>query len=123
MSFFCLLWLQLKAPLLLERLYVHCSPLDTAVIRGFSTQVSEKELYAHLQFLSHDALQGREAGTPFEKVAAAYLIAQHRRIGNEPLLPQGYIHAFWLKKTLPSPSPAGNPSSKKKKEDPPPSDG
>ncbi|MCS6790550.1 MAG: M28 family peptidase [Bacteroidia bacterium] len=118
-----ILWLQVKAPLLLERLYTHRAPLDTVVISQLSTQVSEKDLYAHLQFLAHDALQGREAGTPFEKVAAAYLIAQHRRIGNEPLLPQSYIHVFWLKKPISLPPPEGKSSRKKKKlsQPPPPS--
>lgn len=72
------------------------SPIDTEAVKKFQASVSQRELRAHVDFLASDPLSGREAGTLYEKVAAAYLIAQHRRYGTEPFLPQGYVHAFAL---------------------------
>ncbi|MCX8113105.1 MAG: M28 family peptidase [Bacteroidia bacterium] len=80
--------------LLLDRLPV--GAIDTLYLARIRSAVSEAELRAHVEFLASDALRGREAGTPDEKVAAAYLIAQHRRFGSEPLLSHGYIHSFPL---------------------------
>ncbi|MCS7296874.1 MAG: M28 family peptidase [Bacteroidia bacterium] len=96
------LWIPLWGQaLLLEKL--HTNELDTIIFKAIQSAVSVRELRAHVEFLASDALQGREAGTPYEKVAAAYLIAQHRRFGSQPLLKEGYIHAFPLssRKSLP----------------------
>ncbi|MSO46001.1 MAG: M28 family peptidase [Acidobacteria bacterium] len=40
---------------------------------------------AHVEFLASDALEGREAGTPGERLAADYITAQLARIGARPL--------------------------------------
>lgn len=105
-----LLWAQ---TLLIDRLPEPI--LDTAAIHHIQQSVSVADLRTHLEFLAHDALQGREAGTPYEKVAAAYLIAQHRRFGHEPFLPQGYVHAFPL-----APKRRDSPPAKKRTSLPPP---
>lgn len=109
-AYFVLLWVQ---TLLLDRLPE--AMLDTASIHRFRQEVSVAELQAHLEFLAHDALGGREAGTPFEKVAAAYIIAQHRRFGSSPFLSGGYIHAFPL-----APKRSTPPSKRKNAPLPPP---
>lgn len=105
-------------PLLLNALYREPLRLDTAVIMQFQGWVSVPELMMHVGFLASDPVQGREAGTPYEKVAAAYLIQQHKRFGHEPLLAKGYVHAFPLrreKKTAPSPPPSPKPAKKASK--------
>lgn len=105
-----LLWAQ---ALLIDRLPQ--AAIDTAAVQRIQQSVSSPEIRAHLEFLAHDALQGREAGTPYEKVAAAYIIAQHRRYGNAPFLSQGYVHAFPL-----APKRREPPPSKKRVSLPPP---
>jgi len=40
---------------------------------------------AHVEFLASDALEGREAGSPGERLAAEYLAAQLARLGARPL--------------------------------------
>ena len=40
---------------------------------------------AHVEFLASDKLEGREAGSPGERLAAEYLTAQLTRIGARPL--------------------------------------
>ncbi|GIV23259.1 MAG: M28 family peptidase [Bacteroidia bacterium] len=106
--------------LLLDRLYAEPLVLDTATFRWVQAQVSEKELLAHVGFLASDPLQGREAGSPYEKIAAMYLIHQHKRFGHPPLLPNGYIHTFPLRRSRPTPPPPATPSKKKKAAPPSP---
>ncbi len=106
------LWAQNGRPLLLNTLYREPVIIDTAAISQLQAAVSVSELMAHVGFLASDPVQGREAGTPFEKVAAAYLIQQHKRFGHAPLLPQGYVHAFPLrvqKKSSEAPPPPQKP--------------
>ncbi|GIV25557.1 MAG: peptidase M28 [Bacteroidia bacterium] len=117
-----LLWAQSST--LLDRLYPVSLALDTARLRSLYDQASESEALAHLGFLASDAMQGRDAGTPFEKVAATYLIVQHQRWGNAPLLPNGYVHAFPLLSPKKDPPPTSKPQSRKRKaapSTPPPS--
>jgi len=89
--------------------------LDTATIRRIAELVSERELMSHLSFLASDAVQGREAGTPFEKVAATYLIAHHQRWGNPPFLKNSYIHTFPLRRIRPTTENPDNPKNSSKK--------
>jgi len=89
--------------------------LDTATIRRIAELASERELMSHLSFLASDAVQGREAGTPFEKVAATYLIAHHQRWGNPPFLKNSYIHAFPLRRIRPTTENPDNPKNSSKK--------
>lgn len=88
--------------------------IDTNAIFFFQGHASIPELRSHVEFLAHDVLRGREAGTPFEKVAAAYLIAQHKRFGHEPLLEQGYVHAFPITSRVQAPK-----ENKKRSKEPP----
>jgi hypothetical protein len=41
--------------------------------RGFDPQITHNELFAHIDFLASDSLQGRYPGTPFDRVAAKYI--------------------------------------------------
>ncbi|HNC50092.1 MAG TPA: aminopeptidase, partial [bacterium] len=51
-----------------------------------SDQVSirEENLVAHLTYLASDELEGREAGTRGEKLAAGYIASQLRQNGVKP---------------------------------------
>ena len=40
---------------------------------------------AHVEFLASDRLEGREAGTPSERLAGDYIVAQLARVGAKPL--------------------------------------
>ncbi|MCS6896259.1 MAG: M28 family peptidase [Bacteroidia bacterium] len=94
MTFWLLLSISYAQTLLIDQ--IPTSPLDTMTIRTFQGLASKSELRRHVYFLASDPMSGREAGTIYEKIAAAYLIAQHRCFGNEPFLAQGYVHAFAL---------------------------
>jgi len=102
-------------PLLLDQVAEGGYILDTATIRRIAELVSERELMSHLSFLASDAVQGREAGTPFEKVAATYLIAHHQRWGNPPFLKNSYIHTFPLRRIRPTTENPDNPKNSSKK--------
>ncbi len=91
--------------------------LDTATFQRIIEAVSEQELMSHLSFLASDAVQGREAGSPYEKVAATYLIVHHQRWGNPPLLKSGYIHAFPLRRVKPAAQSTENPKKIPKKKE------
>ena len=49
------------------------------------TQLNPQRLGAHLRFLSHDLLEGRETTERGQKLAAAYIASTFQRIGLEPL--------------------------------------
>jgi hypothetical protein len=102
-------------PLLLDQVAEGGYIPDTATIRRIAELVSERELMSHLSFLASDAVQGREAGTPFEKVAATYLIAHHQRWGNPPFLKNSYVHAFPLRRIRPTTENPDNPKNSSKK--------
>ncbi len=95
---------QANRTLLLELITAQGYTLDTLTIQRMMGLVSERELMSHLSFLASDALQGREAGTPHEKIAATYLMAHHQRWGHTPLLPAGYFHPFPLRRVRPNSS-------------------
>lgn len=101
--------------LLLDRLVPDSLALDTALIKRLSALASETELLAHLTFLASDALQGREAGTPFEKVVATYLFSHHLRWGNQPFQGESYIHPFPLRRLRPDPPSTSQTCGKKAK--------
>lgn len=110
------LWAQ--SSILLDRLYPAQLVLDTATLRSLYERTSEAEVLTHVRFLASDAVQGREAGTPFEKVAATYLIVQHQRLGNAPFLPGGYVQAFPLLRLRKDPQPPLDHRPRKRKADP-----
>ncbi|HSK73534.1 MAG TPA: M20/M25/M40 family metallo-hydrolase, partial [Pyrinomonadaceae bacterium] len=48
------------------------------------SQIAERNVRAHMNFLAGDALQGRGSGTQFERIAAQYLASQLEQFGVEP---------------------------------------
>lgn len=53
-------------------------------------------LRADITFLASDALQGRETGTPFQDVAAAYIGSRFMQIGLKPMGdPDSYLQTFY----------------------------
>ena len=55
-----------------------------ADLREALETITERDLDAHLRFLSSDELRGRAPGTPGGEAAAAYIAAQYARAGLEP---------------------------------------
>lgn len=49
-----------------------------------ATQVLERNVRAHMEFLASDAMQGRGSGTQFELLAGHYIASQLRQYGIEP---------------------------------------
>jgi hypothetical protein len=49
-----------------------------------TTQVLERNVRAHMEFLASDAMQGRGSGTQFELLAGHYIASQLRQYGVEP---------------------------------------
>ena len=114
--FWVALWAQNGVKvLLLDQIAENGFSLDTGIFRRIEELVSERELMGHLTFLASDALQGREAGSPYEKVAATYLIAHHQRWGNAPFLPSGYVHAFPLRRIRPTSEAPESPKKASRK--------
>jgi len=54
------------------------------------SQIEERNVRAHLEFLAGDAMQGRGSGTQFELLAAQYIASQLQQFGVEPA---GETHA------------------------------
>src|SRR5919106_460676 len=52
---------------------------------GFSQTATPSRTRAHVQTLASDKFEGRLTGSPGEKLAADYLIAELKRIGAKPL--------------------------------------
>ena len=48
------------------------------------SQIEERNIRAHMNFLASDALQGRGSGTQFELLAGQYLASQMQQFGVEP---------------------------------------
>ncbi|HEX8288926.1 MAG TPA: M20/M25/M40 family metallo-hydrolase [Pyrinomonadaceae bacterium] len=48
------------------------------------SQIEERNIRAHMEFLAADALQGRGSGTQFELLAGQYIASQLRQFGVEP---------------------------------------
>jgi aminopeptidase YwaD len=53
-------------------------------------EITKDELYAHIDFLASDSLQGRQPGTPFDRVAAKYVKDVMEKSGIELLDKNGY---------------------------------
>ena len=54
------------------------------------SEITQEELFEHIQFLADDALKGREPGTPGGKVAAEYIRDRIRDLGLELLGDEGF---------------------------------
>ena len=52
---------------------------------GYAQNAVASSTRAHVEFLASDALEGREAGSPGERLAADYITAQLARVGARPL--------------------------------------
>ncbi len=57
---------------------------------SFDPEITRNELYAHIDFLASDSLQGRYPGTPFDRVAAKYLKDAMESSGLKLLGKNGY---------------------------------
>ncbi|WP_421813153.1 M28 family peptidase [Flagellimonas sp.] len=65
-----------------------------------ASTVSKNTIESHIKFLSDDLLEGREAGTRGNKIAASYLANQLRRFGAQPVPgTDSYYQKFDLVKT------------------------
>lgn len=62
--------------------------------------VKKNTIESHIRFLSDDLLEGREAGTRGNKIAASYLANQMLRFGAQPVS-DSYFQKFELEKSAP----------------------
>lgn len=75
------------------------SSTRTAPAAG-TAAISEASVRAHMEFLAGDALNGRGSGTRDEWIAAAYIAAQMRRLGLEPMGDAGgFVQAVAIQRT------------------------
>ena len=64
--------------------------------------VNKNTVESHIRFLSDDLLEGREAGTKGNKIAASYLANQLRKFGAKPVSESGsYYQKFQLEQSNP----------------------
>jgi len=69
--------------------------------------ITQENLYAHLEYLASDELEGRESGQPGYDLAAAYVAEQYAAIGLEPGGSEGWYQPVELQTYLLDPqSPA-----------------
>lgn len=57
---------------------------------NYNPAITREELFAHIDFLASDSLQGRQPGTPFDRVAAKYIKDQFDRAGLTLMGKNGY---------------------------------
>ncbi|MEC8831442.1 MAG: hypothetical protein VX772_03710 [Bacteroidota bacterium] len=55
-----------------------------------SGTVDKNTIESHIRFLSDDLLEGREAGTKGNKIAASYLASQLQKYGAKPVSENGF---------------------------------
>lgn len=71
------------------------------------TEVKERNVRAHLEFLASDALQGRGSGTRDELIAGTYIASQLRQAGIEPAGDNGgFLQIVSIKKEVYTEAPA-----------------
>ena len=71
---------------------------EESVLLGME-QIREDAIEAHVTFLAHDLLEGRETGTRGYELAANYVAAQFRAFGLEPAGDEGeYLQWFSLRR-------------------------
>lgn len=58
--------------------------------QGINPDITKDELFAHIDFLSSDSLQGRLPGTPYDRVAAKYIKDQMEKSGFKLIGKNGY---------------------------------
>jgi len=57
---------------------------------SYNPEITQDELYAHIDYLASDSLQGRLPGTPFDRVAAKYIKDQFEAMDLQLLGKNGY---------------------------------
>jgi hypothetical protein len=57
---------------------------------SYNSEITQDELYAHIDYLASDSLQGRSPGTPFDRVAAKYIKDQYEGMNLMLLGKNGY---------------------------------
>ena len=73
-----------------------CSP-------GNHSEITTREIEAHLRFLSDDLLEGRAVGSRGEALAALYQETQFRLAGVEPFFEESFQQPFALRGSRPDP--------------------
>ncbi len=58
--------------------------------QSFDPEISQSELFEHIDFLASDSLAGRKPGTPFDRVAAKYIKDQMEQSGFKLIGKNGY---------------------------------
>lgn len=72
---------------------VACAPLGSMSSQQKNSQTlqaRESALAAHIEFLAHDLLEGRDTGSRGHEIASAYIISQFQALGLEPAGEEGY---------------------------------
>jgi Zn-dependent M28 family amino/carboxypeptidase len=69
----------------LLRLFILATVLASGSVQAQTAVAVQSPTRAHVEMLSSDALEGRMAGSPGEKMAADYLVKELQRIGAKPL--------------------------------------
>src|SRR5690606_14969345 len=76
---------------------------DPALVQQYQATITPEDLAAHLFLFASDYFEGRETTTRGQKLAAAYLAAQYRKMGLEPkgtaaaehpYAPEAYLQPF-----------------------------
>ena len=76
--------MKLKLVFLSLFLFTVCTPYESGLHENENPLINVNTIRANLQLLSSDELEGREAGTRGEKLAAMYLASQLRQYGVKP---------------------------------------
>ncbi|KAB2877949.1 M20/M25/M40 family metallo-hydrolase [bacterium] len=76
--------MKLKLAFLTLFFFAACSPYGSGSLDNQNPLININTIRANLQLLSSDELEGREAGTRGEKLAAMYLASQLRQYGVKP---------------------------------------
>ncbi|MDL2315341.1 M20/M25/M40 family metallo-hydrolase [Bacteroidales bacterium OttesenSCG-928-C19] len=69
---------------------------QTAEEKGVQS-ITVEAAKAHVNYLSNDALEGREAGTKGGEMASLYIVSRLEEIGIQPLLDTTYFQSFNIK--------------------------
>lgn len=85
---------------------VAAAPGTSSSASGEPIAPTEGSVRGHMEFLASDALNGRGSGTRDEWIAATYIAAHLRRIGLEPLTPDGdYVQDVAIERSVASAPP------------------
>ncbi len=74
----------------ISMLFAICLIASCTQPQGFDREITHKELYAHIDLLASDSLEGRLPGTPFDRVAAKYIKDQMELSGISLIGRNGY---------------------------------